>query len=81
MPQPEHLEVVKELLLQLALLGLLEFLSASGKDEIICSGLFILSQKTLTGLKQSFTDTSGELVCSSCCKNGPNITPAKNVTR
>ena len=44
---------------------------ASGNAVRSCSGREIRSKKRLTGRKQSFTLTSADTQCSSCCNTGP----------
>ena len=50
---------------------------ACGKEEMICSGLVILSQYLVTDLKESLTDMVGELKFSTCCKTGSGLRLSK----
>src|SRR5688572_9557782 len=58
---------------------------AAGSAVIVCSGLFVRSQYSATGLKQSFTEISCDEVDSSCCNTGSTwrdtkISPGKSST-
>ena len=50
---------------------------ASGKEVINCSGRLILSQYFDTGLKQSFTEISCDILLSNCCNTGATCLVAK----
>ena len=51
--------------------GLVSTRIASGSAVSSCSGRVMRSKKRATGRKQSFTETSPSVACSSCWSTGP----------